>query len=224
MAKFIGSLKEFHDYIGPRIRNVVNGITRKHRLEKGGICEFCGKSAELQSAHVHGKDRRSIIESVLKPLTNSNGEIACDIGNVEEKIICAHMPIEDTFKFICHPCHVEYDSSGVKDTSCKKMIKSVNLDKPGFTKIGRIRLWANRSHQANHKFIRAYLNLERPEGIPFDVFKKECTERYGITGFNGHFASLKTDAGNSHGTVFYEDHGKVYMWPTVRQEVKEYFR
>lgn len=224
MAKFIGTVKEFHDYFGPRIHNIVNGITRKHRLAKNGICEFCGSHAELQSAHVHGKDRRTIIESVLKPLTNLNGEVACEIEVVEQQIIAAHMPIEETFKFICHPCHVKYDADESPTKIGEGVRKPGVLVQPDFTKLNRIKLWATRPHQINHKFIRAYLCLEQPNGVFLETFKKECIEKFQIRGFQGHFASLKTDAGNSHGAVFYEDQGRVFMWPTVRKEVESYFK
>ena len=86
MATFIGTIKEFHDYIGPRIRNIINNFTRKHRQSQNGICEFCGKKAELQSAHVHGRDRRTIIEEILKQHTDDNQLISCSIEEVEQEI------------------------------------------------------------------------------------------------------------------------------------------
>jgi hypothetical protein len=224
MATFTGTIKEFHDYFGPRIRNVVNGITRKHRLAHNGVCEFCSNKAELQSAHVHGKDRRTIIEAALKPFETPSGEVACDLTDIESKIIDAHMPIEDTFKFICHPCHVKYDSNNSSPVSTGGKQHERKPDSPEFTKISRIQLWAQRPHQANHKFIRAYLSLEKAGCIDYDSFKKKCIEEYQINGFDGHFASLKTDAGNSHGAVFYEKRGQVLMWQRVRDEVRVYFK
>lgn len=222
MATFTGTTKEFHDYIGPRIRNLVNGITRKHRLARNGVCEFCSNKAELQSAHVHGKDRRSIIETKLNTFKTLNGEVTCDLEIIESLIIEAHMPIDDAFKFICHPCHVRYDSNYLVPGTTSKLYKNKS-GLPEFAKLSRIKLWAQRPHQANHKFICAYLTLEELGDIDYQSFRNKCVDDYQIKGFDGHFASLKTDSGNSHGAVFYEEKGHVMMWPRVRDEVRLYF-
>jgi len=113
MAIFEGTIQEFHHLIGPRIRNAINNFTRSHRKRLNGICENCGLEKELHSAHVHGNGRRSIIENVLSDFDN-NGVIKCDIDIAEKRILEAHQPIEKYFKFLCHSCHVEYDSQ-IKD-------------------------------------------------------------------------------------------------------------
>ncbi|MDR2490544.1 MAG: hypothetical protein LBD20_03975 [Spirochaetaceae bacterium] len=66
MARFIGSVADYEKYIGPRIKNVVNSLAKKERDKRQGICEFCKKKAELQSAHKHGKERKSLIREALK--------------------------------------------------------------------------------------------------------------------------------------------------------------
>ncbi len=65
MANFEGTVQEFHHFFGPRIRNAINNFTRNHRKNLNGICEECGSEKELHSAHIHGSDRRMIIENVL---------------------------------------------------------------------------------------------------------------------------------------------------------------
>jgi hypothetical protein len=35
---------------------------------------------------------------------------------------------------------------------------------------------------------------------------------------------MKTDSGNSHGKVFYDQNGIVSIWPQVREEIKKHFR
>ena len=115
MAILIGTIDEFHFFVGPRIRNAINGKTRKARLAKKGVCEFCKKIKELQSAHVHGRDRRKIIADVLIKYKNDAGLIECSLKDVEKEIMLAHEPIEDTFKFICRSCHNEYDALDNKD-------------------------------------------------------------------------------------------------------------
>lgn len=224
MPIFQGTIQEFHHFIGPRIRNKVNGITRNDRLARNGVCEFCGKNAVLESAHVDGKGRRTIIESILKPLENPNGEVKCEIREIECQIIDAHRPVEDTFRFICKPCHKGYDSNNSlpKPTNSRQNISTLGI--PEFTKISKIRRWANNPHQANHKFIQAYLSFKYPEEVSRESFERKCVKKFKIKKFQAHFASMKTDAGNSHGAVFYEEKGKVKMWKIVRKEVDVHFK
>ena len=223
MATFTGTIKEFHDFIGPRIRNVVNNFTRKHRLSKDGVCEFCGRKSELQSAHVHGRDRRTIIESVTKQYSDENGLINCIIGDVEKEILNAHVPIEQTFKFICQPCHVKYDSSEHSNSESITGKRQRTPITPEFTKISRIRLWANRPHQINSRIIKAFLKIEKNGETTYALLKTTCVEQYSIEGFESHFASMKTDKGNSHGAVFYEVGDNVRIWDRVRSEINAYF-
>ncbi len=223
MAIFQGNIQEFHHFIGPKIRNAINTWTRKHRKEKKGICEFCGKVSELQSAHVHGRDRRTIIEVILAKYTDSMGHISCTIKEAEAEILEAHEPIEKTFKFICHPCHVKYDANDKPQVQKKGMNNSKPSADPEFPKIHKIELWAKRSHQINHKIIKAFLKLENIGEVTFPRLKEYCMQELGIDKFEGHFVSLKTDAGNSHGTIFYEDNGHVKLWNRVRSEINKHF-
>lgn len=109
MARFEGTIQEFHHYIGPRIRNKVNNLTATARKKRNGICEHCGQEKELQSAHVHGNERRMIIENVLSGY-QQEGFISCDLAVVEREILEAHQPIDEKFLFLCQECHKKYDS------------------------------------------------------------------------------------------------------------------
>jgi len=87
MARFTGTVQEFHHLIGPRIRNAVNIACKSYRDRLGGICQECGEKAELQSAHVHERDRRTLIEAVLKDHTDETGVVKCDLATAERRII-----------------------------------------------------------------------------------------------------------------------------------------
>ena len=226
MAIFEGTIQEFHHFIGPRIRNAINNFTKNHRKNLNGICEDCGLEKELHSAHIHGSGRRTIVEDVLSTFDN-NGTIKCDIELAEQKILEAHLPIEKSFKFLCHPCHVAYDSKVENVTHAR--IKNMTPSSEEFGKISRIRLWANRPHQDNHKMISAYLYLERKGKVSLSDFKKICTSQsefpqFYVPTFDGHYPSMKTDKGNSHGKVFYDQNGIVSIWPIVREEIQTHFR
>lgn len=96
-----------------------------------------------------------------------------------------------------------------------------------FIKINRIKLWAKRPYQANHKIIMAFLELEKTGDVFLRNFKSYCSNKnskYQVEKFDGHYASMKTDAGNSHGKVFYDDeNGIVAIYPRVREEIEKYF-
>src|SRR5438270_9558111 len=75
-----------------------------------GVCEGFGTpshSAQVQAAHVHGRGRLTIIREILTKHM-SNGIVRCDIDTVVNEIWAAHLPIEDTFKFLCADCHAKY--------------------------------------------------------------------------------------------------------------------
>jgi len=54
-------------------------------------------------------------------------------------------------------------------------------------------------------------------------FKIYCEETLKISGFAGKYASMKTDAGNSYGKVFFDNGRIVQMWPEIKLEVVAYF-
>jgi len=110
MARFIGTIKDYEKYIGPRIRNIVNTLAKKEREKRQGICEFCNEKAELQSAHKHGKGRKDIIYEALKKYNNGS-YIDMDIEECENYIVELHKPINQVFYFLCFECHRKYDSS-----------------------------------------------------------------------------------------------------------------
>jgi hypothetical protein len=111
MTKFIGTIKEYHKFIGPRIRNVVQSITKKAKKDAGNICEICNKELELEAAHIHGKERKQIIEAVLNPFLDNLGIVEINLEEIEKEIKGKHYPLNETFKFLCKNCHNEYDDN-----------------------------------------------------------------------------------------------------------------
>ncbi len=107
MAKFVGTNVEFRRYIGPRLRNLIQQITRKHR-DSIGACEHCGVTKELESAHVQGRDRNEIIDLVLLPFTSA-GTVVVDMIAFEEAFKAEHQPLEKSILILCRKCHREYD-------------------------------------------------------------------------------------------------------------------
>jgi hypothetical protein len=75
------------------------------------------------------------------------------------------MPEEDTFTCLCHACRVAHDAGGSKTSGvrCKSTAtrKAASLRVTSgdgeFHKLRRIRLWASRPQQINHRIIRGFL-------------------------------------------------------------------
>ena len=126
MASFVGTNKEFRQYIGPRLRNLVQQFTKKHKAEVSA-CEHCGTKESLESAHVRGRDRNEIIDLVLKDST-SNGVATVDIAVFEERFRCEHQPLERSILILCKSCHKKYDSK-----TTNSILKSETEDKSAVT-------------------------------------------------------------------------------------------
>lgn len=236
MATFEGTIQEFHHFIGPRIRNTIQRMTRKHRRQRNGVCEnpSCprhGKPTELHSAHRNGHDRRTIIERVLLPYA-IDGRVKCnDIGDIEKKVLDAHIPIKEHFKFLCPVCHARDHISAKRpaesDNSQGNEPREVTNDEGEHARaLRRIRGWSEkRPLQINHKIISAFLHLEEPDGsCKLDDLRKCCEDEFQIEkdSFNGNYAQMITENGNPHGKVFYDKDGIVFIWPTVREEINKY--
>jgi len=85
LAEFIGTLKEFHKFTGPRIRNSIQTLTKKRKKELNNICQFCKEEKELEAAHVTGNGRKMIIEKILNkyPCASKDNLIKIGLQNVE---------------------------------------------------------------------------------------------------------------------------------------------
>lgn len=72
---------------------------------------MCGKKRELEAAHIKGRDRKSMIDNILKNyiIDKNNMIINVDLDIIEKEILKAHKPIDKSFKFLCHDCHENYD-------------------------------------------------------------------------------------------------------------------
>jgi hypothetical protein len=103
-------VQDFHDLIGPKIRNTIAIITKKKKIELNYICQKCNQKHELDAAHLNGRKRRDIIEKVLDDHKTKDGNLQINnIHNTINEIIKAHYPLEDNFLFLCKSCHNQYD-------------------------------------------------------------------------------------------------------------------
>ena len=71
-ATFFGSKEDFNKYIGPKLRNLVQQLSKKYKTQIK-TCEFCNRSGILESAHKYGKERSTIINDILKDCLYENG-------------------------------------------------------------------------------------------------------------------------------------------------------
>jgi hypothetical protein len=115
MAKFIGTRKEFKRYFGPRLRNLVNILTRNHKKLVGACEHCCHTENELESAHIHGRGRTQLIDQILAAPT-SDSILEIDLDHFEELFRAEHSPPEKSILILCHECHRSYDSMTIESS------------------------------------------------------------------------------------------------------------
>jgi len=236
MATFIGTVDEFHKYIGPRIRNRINTYpdVKAARLARNGICEHCGKKEELQSAHVHGHGRRDIIETVLAGYQHSQS-LQVDIGIVEDEILQAHHPISESFLFLCGPCHRKYDAIPENSSKQKQTTESTAKVKSTPSEVSaeivaleiakvkrRVPRWFRNPTQFNAQILTTYLKLaSRTSTVELDNLAESCSH---IPTFDNNYNQMKLFGVKNHAKVFEEVEGLVYLWPPVKEFVQQTYR
>lgn len=109
---FEGTNEDFHKYFSGFCRNLVQKITRSHKLEIG-CCENCGEaSKQLDAAHIHGFERKEIINKILVDFEEDR-LIKINLNVFEELFTEAHKPVESVIKILCKNCHNKYDNEMV---------------------------------------------------------------------------------------------------------------
>jgi len=109
MARFTGEVGDFNKFIGPRLRNVVNLITREYR-KSIGKCEVCSSTENLESAHINGKERKTLMLNAYDKYLYSKEELLdVDLNQFELDFRKLHFPLEESFKVLCRECHRKYD-------------------------------------------------------------------------------------------------------------------
>ena len=110
MSSFYGTIEDVSKFLMPRIRNKVQTLARPYKNLENGVCQHCGrKNGTLEAAHVHGRERKTIVRKILEKYRSGNGYHIVDLDLFEGEVIEAHEPIEETFLFLCHDCHRAYD-------------------------------------------------------------------------------------------------------------------
>ena len=110
MAEIECTVSEFHKFIGPKIRNDIQYMTKRRKRELKYRCEECGRERELHAAH-YGSTRKKIIEKVLKRHLLDSGVIRGNLEEIRGEILAAHRPIESHMRFLCESCHRKFDAN-----------------------------------------------------------------------------------------------------------------
>jgi len=123
---YTGTKEDFNKFLSGFSRNLVQRISKSYK-RKIGKCEFCGATGvELDSAHIHGKERKVLISDILDK-HSIKGLVKINLKDFENELIKAHDPIEEVLKILCKECHYKYDhSTGEEDESIFKEIESVS--------------------------------------------------------------------------------------------------
>ena len=137
-------------------------------MARGGVCEDCGRAGQtLESAHVHGKGRRTIIEAVLSYYAVEEG-VRCDLAAVEKKVLDAHGPVAEAFKFLCDDCHRRYDAAA-GGPALPVHTELMGYDRAPLQRNGKIELHFDPAPEALFKaellkVKRAFVTLHKEDG------------------------------------------------------------
>ncbi|MCB0878817.1 MAG: hypothetical protein KDC46_07535 [Thermoleophilia bacterium] len=104
---FTGTYAEFHRFIGPYLRNVVQNLTRSAKLN-AGTCQHCENDGQLDAAHVQGRDRPALARMIVGP-AGDDEIVTVDLAEFDRQFKEAHVPLEKSILFLCKPCHAKYD-------------------------------------------------------------------------------------------------------------------
>lgn len=180
MGSFIGTNKAFKRYIGPRLRNVVNTLTKEYRNQVG-TCEFCSVTENLESAHVTGRDRTAIIDEILQEFTNGQ-IVTIDLEVFEEKFKKAHKPIQSVIKILCKECHRKYDLDQQSTVDAAINSVFVDIDTEGDIDEGK-----TISNREITDFIRHAVTTT----LPIDEVNNLTSDDYSKQQFGVQYAVLK---------------------------------
>lgn len=243
MATFIGTKKEYHDFIGPKIRNMVQKITLKEKKKANNTCSHCKKiEVELEAAHIHGKQRRRTIEDILGKY-EKNGQVIVDIKEIEDEITKTQYPINENFIFLCRKCHAKYDSTFTKEKANQdaEEIKSMNeifenkfdvkvdnsknehREQQEILKVqDRLSRWFKNKEQYNSKILYAFIRLYERNNkvVTVDDLRKES----GVNTFFINFREMWNISSHNHGKVFSLNGQYVRLWDKVESLIWDNYR
>ena len=112
MAELVCTIEEFNTFVGPKIRNHIQSLTKAPKKRLGNRCQRCHQvKDELDAAHIREYDRKKIIVKVLHRhmIDRSRGIVRVNLQEAEQEIIDAHKPIEKYIILLCKSCHKAYD-------------------------------------------------------------------------------------------------------------------
>ncbi|ALZ75383.1 hypothetical protein [Rheinheimera sp. F8] len=104
-------------------------LTKNHKAQISA-CQHCDAKENLESAHVHGRDRNDIIESILSQ-DSIDGIVSVNIEKFEERFIEEHQPLEKSILILCRECHRKYDA---KPKQAKQKLHSAESTPKNSTK------------------------------------------------------------------------------------------
>lgn len=192
--KFSGSKDDFNKFLSGFSRNLVQRISKSYK-NKIGKCEFCGATGvELDSAHIHGMERKTIIENILNQYT-TEGIVEINLKDFENELIKAHDPINEVLKILCKECHYKYDNN-IKTVSNSIREEKVNINRG---------LSSNYRSYSRLTFRKDFIEpLANDETFSINVTSDNCTYTLTKSEFYKLFPNVvKSDSYRSKGVYSY---------------------
>jgi 5-methylcytosine-specific restriction endonuclease McrA len=168
------TIREFHKFIEPKIRNDIQTLTKREKRKFNNICQDCGKQTELEAAHLKGYDRVRIVNEILKKYMINEKEqiIQVDLDRVTNEILEAHKPINEHFRFLCSECHRKYDKEEEKVANQSKH-KRPNTEANTSKKSAKFHKWTEEDD-----IVTLYLYKFEDKGLPYSL--AEVGEKLGM--------------------------------------------
>lgn len=113
MATFTGTFAEFYFWFDAKIQRRVTTWTKKNRdrLRSGTGCQRCSEVGVSLQAHHQPLARRALVQKALEISADDMVLRDVDLSVAFERIKAAHLPIQETLRFVCQPCHSVLHSS-----------------------------------------------------------------------------------------------------------------
>jgi hypothetical protein len=185
-------------------------LIKKANFDEDVLAEFIQNCLKMQ----HNKKTTDEIIKQLTSVDEENQVIELLRENLQTKydkeivdLVIERISINISSQVI-HPCANEISAT-----------PQSQIQEEGPKAIRRIPRWAKNPSQINHKILRAFLKLQAENGsVTVLALRQRCSD----INFPSHYASMKTDHGNSHGKVFEESNGYVTIWDVVQPTIEKY--
>lgn len=214
-AHFLRVVHPINYFLSPQYK----GVNKSHLFEEGSdigeygpLLNYCKKYLQ----EVYGQlfvDYENRIKTNLPPVTESLG----NLGDAEVHVNYGYRIGGGANPETSRKSTIRRNT----ETTCREV--SANNFRKAARKIPK---WAQNPSQINHKIIKAFFACEQDGNASLQDMKDLCSDinapEFYVRDFQNNYASMRTDAGHSHGKVFEDSvDGYVVIWSEIAEVLEE---